>query len=199
MHPSHTHSVTTESDSYPGRRRISILVMLKNVLHFKWYEVWNRLYHVINGKSDLKRRLGIINVSGVIGRWSWFYLHIYAVKYVYFWILQRRLAQHWGAGVIHAGLRRGYLRKNSWIELCMVDKAGNIRKQLWLRIPKGIKAVTCSFNVFFLSHSLRYVCNSYSYLSLLSICNNSYRINVYRFRAFWLDKSTITCLFLILS
>jgi hypothetical protein len=26
--------------------------------------------------------------SGVIGRWSWFYLHIYAVKYVYFWILQ---------------------------------------------------------------------------------------------------------------
>jgi hypothetical protein len=27
--------------------------------------------------------------------------------------------------------------------------------------------------------------------------NNSYRINVYRFRAFWLDKSIVTCLFLI--
>ena len=43
------------------------------------------------------------NVSGVIGRWSWFYLHIYATKYVYFWILQCRLARHWGAGVINAG------------------------------------------------------------------------------------------------
>jgi hypothetical protein len=41
---------------------------------------------------------------GVIGRWSWFYLHIYATKYVYFWILQRQLARHWGAGVIHAGV-----------------------------------------------------------------------------------------------
>ena len=61
-------------------------------------------------------------VSGVIGRWSWFYLHIYAAKYVYFWILQRRLARHWGADVIHAGSRRGYLKKNSRIELCMVDK-----------------------------------------------------------------------------
>jgi hypothetical protein len=40
-------------------------------------------------------------VSGIIGRWSWFYLHIYAAKYVYFWILQRRLAWQWGAGVIH--------------------------------------------------------------------------------------------------
>ena len=29
--------------------------------------------------------------------------------------------------------------------------------------------------------------------------NNSCRINVYRFRAFWLDKSTVTCLFLIRS
>ena len=28
---------------------------------------------------------------------------------------------------------------------------------------------------------------------------NSYRINVYHFRAFWLDKSTVTCLFLIRS
>jgi hypothetical protein len=61
-------------------------------------------------------------VSGVIGRWSWFYLHIYAAKYVYFWILQRRLARHWGAGVIHAISMRGYLKKNSRIELCMVDK-----------------------------------------------------------------------------
>jgi hypothetical protein len=26
--------------------------------------------------------------------------------------------------------------------------------------------------------------------------HNSYRINVYRFRAFWLNKSTVTCLFL---
>jgi hypothetical protein len=52
----------------------------------------------------------------------WFYLHIYAAKYVYFWILQRRLARHWGAGVIHAGSRLGYLEKNSRIELCMVDK-----------------------------------------------------------------------------
>ena len=33
-----------------------------------------------------------------------------------------RLARHWGAGVIHAGSRRGYLKKNSRIELCMVDK-----------------------------------------------------------------------------
>jgi hypothetical protein len=61
-------------------------------------------------------------VSGVIGRWSWFYLHIYAAKYVYFWILQRRLARHWGAGAIHARLRWGYLKKYSRIELCMVDK-----------------------------------------------------------------------------
>ena len=61
-------------------------------------------------------------VSGVIGRWSWFSLHIYAAKYVYFWILQHRLARHWGAGVIHAGSRRGYLKENSRIELCMVDK-----------------------------------------------------------------------------
>ena len=29
--------------------------------------------------------------------------------------------------------------------------------------------------------------------------NNSYRINVYHFRAFWLDKSTVACLFLIRS
>jgi hypothetical protein len=29
--------------------------------------------------------------------------------------------------------------------------------------------------------------------------NNSYRINVYRFGAFWLDKSTVTCLFFICS
>jgi hypothetical protein len=28
---------------------------------------------------------------------------------------------------------------------------------------------------------------------------NSYRNNVYHFRAFWLDKSTVTCLFLIRS
>jgi hypothetical protein len=47
---------------------------------------------------------------------------IYTSKYVYFWILQRRLARHWGAGVIHAGSRRGYLEKISQIELCMVDK-----------------------------------------------------------------------------
>ena len=40
-------------------------------------------------------------VSGVNGRWSWFYLHIYATKYFYFWIFQRRLARHWGGGVIH--------------------------------------------------------------------------------------------------
>jgi hypothetical protein len=33
-------------------------------------------------------------------------------KYVYFW----------GAGVINAGSRRGYLEKISPIELCMVDK-----------------------------------------------------------------------------
>ena len=59
-------------------------------------------------------------VSGVIVRSSWFYLHIYAAKYVFFWILQRRLARHWGAGVIHAGSWRGYLKKNSRIELCMV-------------------------------------------------------------------------------
>jgi hypothetical protein len=61
-------------------------------------------------------------VSGVIGRWSWFYLHIYAAKYVYFWILQRWLARHWGAGVIHAGSRRGYLKERSRIELFMFDK-----------------------------------------------------------------------------
>jgi hypothetical protein len=60
-------------------------------------------------------------VSGIIGRWSWFYLHIYAAKYVYFWILQRRLARHWGAGIIHVSSRRGYLKKISQIELCMVD------------------------------------------------------------------------------
>ena len=74
---------------------------------------------------DLKRRLGMKSCiwrHRLIGRWSWFYLHIYAVKYVYFWILQRRLARHWGAGVIHAGSRRGYLKKISRIELCMVDK-----------------------------------------------------------------------------
>ena len=76
-------------------------------------------------------------VSGVIGRWSWFYLHIYATKDVYFWILQRRLARHWGAGVIHTGSRRWCLKKNSRIEL-WDSEAGNIRKQLWLRIPKGI-------------------------------------------------------------
>ena len=51
-------------------------------------------------------------VSGIIGRWSWFYLHIYAAKYVYFWILQRRLARHWGAGIIHVSSRRGYMKKN---------------------------------------------------------------------------------------
>ena len=61
-------------------------------------------------------------VSYIVGRWSWFYLHIYAVKYVYFWILQRRLARHWGASIIHAGSWRGYMKKNSRIELCMVDK-----------------------------------------------------------------------------
>jgi hypothetical protein len=33
----------------------------------------------------------------------------------------------------------------------------------------------------------------------MSIINNSYRINVYRFRSFLLDKSTVTCLFLIHS
>jgi hypothetical protein len=49
-------------------------------------------------------------------------IHIYAAKYVYFWILQRRLTRYWGAGLIHAGSRRGYLNKNSRIELCMVDK-----------------------------------------------------------------------------
>ena len=50
-----------------------------------------------------------------VGRWSWFYLHIYAAKYVYFWILQRRLARHchWGAGIIHASSRRWYLKKIS--------------------------------------------------------------------------------------
>ena len=117
---------------------ISILVMLENVLYFIWYEVWNRLYHVIRGKSDhvayfqnkskwrhsmdLKRRLGMMSCIWRHSRWSWFYLHIYAAKYVYFWILQRRLARHWGAGVIHAGSRRGYLKKHSRIELCMVDK-----------------------------------------------------------------------------
>jgi hypothetical protein len=61
-------------------------------------------------------------VSGIIDRWSWFYLHIYAVKYVYFWILHRRLARHWGAGIIHASSWQGYMKKNSQIELCMVDK-----------------------------------------------------------------------------
>jgi len=43
-------------------------------------------------------------------------------KCVYFWMIQRRLARHWGAGVIHAGSRRGYLKKFSRIELCMDDK-----------------------------------------------------------------------------
>ena len=33
-----------------------------------------------------------------------------------------RLARHWGAGVIHAGSRRGYLKKKFRIELFMVDK-----------------------------------------------------------------------------
>jgi hypothetical protein len=42
--------------------------------------------------------------------------------FLYFWILQRRLARHWGAGVIHASSRQGYLKKNFRIELCMVDK-----------------------------------------------------------------------------
>ena len=32
-----------------------------------------------------------------------------------------------------------------------------------------------------------------------TLCNNSYRINVYRFHAFWLDKSIVTCLFWIRS
>jgi hypothetical protein len=32
------------------------------------------------------------------------------------------LARHWGASVIHAGSRRGYLKMFSRIELCMVDK-----------------------------------------------------------------------------
>jgi hypothetical protein len=48
--------------------------------------------------------------------------NIYAAKYVYFLILQRRLARHWGAGVIYACSRRGYLKIISRIELCMVDK-----------------------------------------------------------------------------
>ena len=61
-------------------------------------------------------------VSGVIGRWSWFYLHIYAVKYVYFWILQWWLARHWGEGIIHTGSRWRYLKFFFRIELCMVDK-----------------------------------------------------------------------------
>jgi hypothetical protein len=89
-------------------------------------DVWNRLYHVmekaITWHSFKTSQNGDMQwiwsggwewwaVSDVIGRWSWFYLHIYAAKYVYFWILQRRLARHWGASVIHAGSRWGYLNK----------------------------------------------------------------------------------------
>jgi hypothetical protein len=77
--------------------------------------------------------------SGVIGRWSWFYLHIYAVKYVYFWILQRQLARHWGADVIHAGSRQGYLKKNSRIELCMVDKGFGGRQYQKTTLASNLK------------------------------------------------------------
>ena len=42
-----------------------------------------------------------------------------------------------------------------------------------------------------------YVCISFIWCCLSN--NNSCSINVYRFRAFWLDKSTVTCLFLIRS
>jgi len=36
----------------------------------------------------------------------------------------------------------------------------------------------------------------YWWVLLCVYCYNSYRINIYRFRAFWLNKSTATCLFL---
>jgi hypothetical protein len=100
-------------------------------------DVWNRVYHVmekaITSHTFKTSQNGDIQwiwsggwewwaVSGVIGRWSWFCLHIYAEKYVYFWILQCWLTRHWGAGVIHASSRQGYLKKISRIELCMVDK-----------------------------------------------------------------------------
>ena len=84
-------------------------------------------------------------VSGVIGRWSWFYLHIYAAKHVYFWIVQRRLAWHWGAGVIHACSRRGYLKKISWIELCMFDKGfgGRQYQKTTLRLRILLSTTSC--------------------------------------------------------
>jgi hypothetical protein len=49
-------------------------------------------------------------------------LIIFMQQNVYFWILQCRLARHWGAGIIHVGSRQGYLKFFFRIELCMVDK-----------------------------------------------------------------------------
>jgi len=45
-----------------------------------------------------------------------------------------------------------------------------------------------------------FIAEQYSYSwQKCSLCDNSYRINVYRLRAFWLDKSIVTCLFWIRS
>jgi hypothetical protein len=49
-------------------------------------------------------------------------IHLYIFMQQNMSTFEYRLARHWGAGVIHAGSRQGYLKKNSWIELCMVDK-----------------------------------------------------------------------------
>ena len=50
MRPSNTHSVTTESDSYPGRRRNTKIVQLRantelrrNLFSIRVVKVWNRL------------------------------------------------------------------------------------------------------------------------------------------------------------
>ena len=76
-------------------------------------------------------------VSGVIGRWSWFYLHIYAVKIclllntpaaVSTTLRCRRNSRRFESGV----------PENIFLNRTRDSEAGNIRKQLWLRIPKGI-------------------------------------------------------------
>jgi hypothetical protein len=136
------------------KRRISC-VKRKECFNTDKSDVWNRLYQVmekaITWHTFKTSKNGNIQwiwsggwewwaVSGIIGRWSWFYLHIYAAKYVYFWILQCRLARHWGAGVIHTGSRRGYLKIISRIELCMVDKGFGGRqyqKTTMASNPKG--------------------------------------------------------------
>jgi hypothetical protein len=106
-------------------------------------------------------------VSGIIGRQN---------MSTFEYSLQRRLTRHWGAGVIHAGSRRGYLKKKSRIELCMVDKGFGGRQHQKTTLatnPKRDYRKVWSFLLYHFGSTWLIQIESYSFSikGIWSLCN----------------------------